>query len=123
MVLEELEDVQITAPEKVVLRCQIDRGRPTAEVAWYRDDKIISDDKGYVIEKDSDTPTLTIAKSKETDSATYRCKAVNKVGEAQTECRVTVVLRTLHFLLHITDYFILQHSCFLCKFYGLQFPV
>ena len=38
-ILEELEDLVKTAPEKVVLECKIDPGDPKAEITWFRKDR------------------------------------------------------------------------------------
>ena len=41
-ILEELEDLVKTAPEKAVLECKIDSGDPKAEITWFRKDRQVS---------------------------------------------------------------------------------
>ena len=87
-------------PERVDLSCQIYLGTPTADVQWYRNGKEINNLKYNITTGVNDVwRTLSIVKSEETDSATYRCEAVNKVGKTQTECIVDV-LRKFHFYRH-----------------------
>jgi len=82
--------------EKVVLSCQVSSGVPKAEVHWYRSSKMrmmfreIFNDEKYEMRRDGDTLTLIIAVSEATDSAIYRCEAVNKVGKVRTECQLHV---------------------------------
>jgi len=98
--LEQLENVRLEAPEKLVLNCRISPGDPAAQSSWYRDgtsgvfSEIFTDQK-YEITAHDDTRSLIIAVSEVTDSATYRCEAVNKYGKVRTQCRV-VVLRMFH---------------------------
>jgi len=100
MLLEGLRNVQVTAPEKVTLRCLIYLGRPTAEVQWYSNGKKIFTGDKYEITRDGETMSLVIAKSEETDSAIYRCEAINVFGEVQAECCV-VVARTLNVVINV----------------------
>jgi len=95
--LEELNSVRLMAPDKLVLSCRISPGDPTAEVRWYRTRflykifmEVVSDEK-YEIIRDGDTASLIIAVSQSSDSAIYRCEAVNKFGKVRTECRVVVL--------------------------------
>ena len=101
---EGLTNVRVKAPEKVELICRINPGFPIAEIEWYRSGKcckifkeIFSDEK-YDIkitedEEDFDCVmvSLIIAVSEVSDSAIYRCEAVNKFGKVRTECRVVVL--------------------------------
>jgi len=92
-----LKKVQVVAGEKVELSCRINRGCPAAEVHWYRSGKIckmfseIDNSDKYEMTSDADRRSLIIAVSEVTDSATYRCEAVNKYGKVRTECRLVVL--------------------------------
>lgn len=88
--LEDLTDATLIAPEKVVLSCRISAGDPPAEMHWYRDNKEIYKNKRYEMTRDGDTASLIIAASETTDSATYRCEAVNKLGKVKTDCSLVV---------------------------------
>jgi len=98
--LEELENMRLVAPEKVTLSCRIKLGDPTADVHWYRSGKLfkifreIFNDEKYETKRDGDMLSLIIAVSEATDSAIYRCEAVNKFGNVRTESSL-VVLRKL----------------------------
>jgi len=100
---ERLKNIRLVAPEKVVLSCCIKLGDPTADVRWYRSGKVfkifreIFNDEKYEMRRDGDMLSLIIAVSEATDSAIYRCEAVNKFGKVQTESSL-VVQRTYHCL-------------------------
>ena len=94
--LDGLRSIKVKSSEKVELSCQMYLGQPTADVKWYRNGKKISNNQKYKITRDGDTMSLIITESEETDSAIYRCEAVNKLDKVHTECDV-VVLRTFRF--------------------------
>ena len=100
--LEGMTNVRIMAPDKAVLSCRIKLGDPVADMHWYRSGKIckmfreIFNDEKYETRRDGDTLSLIIAVSKVTDSAIYRCEAINKFGKVRTESSL-VVLRTYCF--------------------------
>jgi len=96
--LEELADATLVAPEKATLSCRISAGDPAAEMHWYRDGKEIFKSKRYEMTRDGDTASLVIAATETTDSATYRCEAVNKLGKVKTEC--SVVVHSMYFYLN-----------------------
>jgi len=88
--LEDLNDATLLAAEKAVLSCRISAGDPAAEMHWYRDGKELFKNKRYELTRDGDTAALIIAAAETTDSATYRCEAVNKLGKVATECKILV---------------------------------
>ena len=96
--LDGLKNARVQRHEKITLSCRISRGVDTADVQWYRTGRCckifgkIFDDEKYRITSYDDTMSLTIAECEESDSATYRCEAVNKFGKVRTEC-IVVVLR------------------------------
>jgi len=111
--LEGLQDVQVTASDRVPLTCQIYLGRPRAKVQWYRNDKKIFAGDKYEIttDEDGETMSLVIAEATVKDSATYRCKASNKVGKVHTECDVEV-LRTFRWFIYLFIYSLIVYSFF-----------
>jgi len=88
--LDDLNDATFVAPDKAVLSCRISPGDPAADIHWYRDGKEVFKSKKYEMTRDGDTVSLVLAATETTDSATYRCEAVNKLGKVKTECSVVV---------------------------------
>jgi len=99
--LVSLKNVRVEAGEKATLSCEMSSGRPAGEIHWYRSGRCckifreIFDDDKYEIKRDDKTMSLVISVTERTDSATYRCEAVNKFGKVRSECRLVVVQRTL----------------------------
>ena len=94
--IEDLTDGNFVTPDKIQLSCRISPGQPTAEIHWFRDGKEIYKNKKYEMAQDGDTMTLTIATSEPTDSATYACEAVNKLGRVKTQCSIVVNSKCSH---------------------------
>jgi len=93
--------MKLEARKELALSCQVRRGSPSADVNWYRNGKKILSDEKYKITTEGDTMKLTIKECEATDSATYRCDVINKLGEVQqTECCVQV-LRAFRFFIDI----------------------
>ncbi|XP_072435215.1 uncharacterized protein [Chiloscyllium punctatum] len=67
-------------------------GTPKPNIMWYTNDQILEGDKHIIEEKDSGHHYLNIANITESDAGVYKCKAVNKAGEAVSEA----VLKVLH---------------------------
>ena len=42
LILEDLEDLIKTAPDKAVLECKIEPGDPKAEITWFRKDRQVT---------------------------------------------------------------------------------
>lgn len=64
------------------------------EVAWYVDEKVITDDEHYVIVEapdGDDRYSLLIENCKPSDTGVYRCIARNAVGEAECSAPVNVM--------------------------------
>ena len=75
-------DFRIPENSDAVFKCSV-IGVPTPEVKWYKEYTCIEpDDLKYVISEEKGSHTLKIRKVCLSDSATYRCRAVNGVGEA-----------------------------------------
>lgn len=67
-------------------------GIPHPEVTWYFDDKpILRDDDKYKIKRDGDACCLYVKDCAYGDSGRYRCRAVNKGGEAECVANLAVV--------------------------------
>ncbi|XP_014485518.1 PREDICTED: muscle M-line assembly protein unc-89-like isoform X3 [Dinoponera quadriceps] len=67
-------------------------GIPHPEVTWYFNDRpILKDDDKYKIKRDGDACCLYVKDCSYDDSGRYRCKAVNKGGEAECAANLAVV--------------------------------
>ncbi|XP_057602279.1 titin isoform X1 [Hippopotamus amphibius kiboko] len=75
-------DFRLPENSDAVFKCSV-IGIPTPEVKWYKEYMCIEpDDVKYVISEEKGSHTLRIHNVCLSDSATYRCRAVNCVGEA-----------------------------------------
>uniref|UniRef100_A0A2K5RZ69 Titin n=1 Tax=Cebus imitator TaxID=2715852 RepID=A0A2K5RZ69_CEBIM len=75
-------DFKIPENSDAVFKCSV-IGIPTPEVKWYKEYMCIEPDNiKYVISEEKGSHTLKIRNVCLSDSATYRCRAVNCVGEA-----------------------------------------
>lgn len=75
-------DFKIPENSDAVFKCSV-IGIPTPEVQWYKEYMYIEpDNEKYVISEEKGCHTLKIRNVCLSDSATYRCRAVNCAGEA-----------------------------------------
>ena len=85
-ILEPLHDVIVCEGETVVLSTQVS-GNPPAEVAWFKNDKPITD----IPEKVEETVhSITLSRPSPLDSAKYSIVATNSMGTAKSICNVIV---------------------------------
>ncbi|XP_020293629.1 obscurin isoform X3 [Pseudomyrmex gracilis] len=67
-------------------------GIPHPEITWYFNDKpILKDNDKYKIKRDGDACCLYVKDCTYDDSGRYRCRAVNKGGEAECAANLAVV--------------------------------
>nr|XP_033808222.1 myosin-binding protein C, slow-type isoform X3 [Geotrypetes seraphini] len=71
------------------LNCSV-RGNPKPKITWMKNKIIIQDDPRYRMFSNQSVCTLEIRKPSPYDAGTYTCKAVNKLGEADVECKLEV---------------------------------
>ncbi|XP_036900257.1 titin isoform X1 [Sturnira hondurensis] len=75
-------DFKVPESSDAVFKCSV-IGIPSPEVKWYKEYMCIEPDNiKYVISEENGSHTLRIRNVCLSDSATYRCRAVNCVGEA-----------------------------------------
>ncbi|XP_059559930.1 titin isoform X1 [Myotis daubentonii] len=75
-------DFKVPESSDAVFKCSV-IGVPSPEVKWYKEYMCIEPDNvKYVISEENGSHTLKIRNVCLSDSATYRCRAVNSVGEA-----------------------------------------
>ncbi|KAF3425118.1 hypothetical protein E2986_07915 [Frieseomelitta varia] len=67
-------------------------GVPRPDVTWYFNDRLIShDDDKYKIKRDGDACCLYVKDCTYDDAGTYKCKAVNRGGEAECAANLAVI--------------------------------
>ncbi|XP_046430804.1 obscurin isoform X8 [Neodiprion fabricii] len=67
-------------------------GIPRPEVSWYYNDKpILTDTDKYKIKRDGDACCLYVRNCTPADAGRYKCKAVNRQGEAECTANLEVV--------------------------------
>ena len=94
-IIEGIQDETIVSPEDAILDCEIRPGDPKAAIHWYKDTKEIYKNKKYDVTYQEDIAELTVKGSEPSDTGTYRCEAVNKIGKVQTEAKLTIISRLL----------------------------
>ncbi|KAH0616997.1 hypothetical protein JD844_028542 [Phrynosoma platyrhinos] len=71
------------------LNCSV-RGNPKPKITWMKNKIIIMNDPRYRMFSNQGVCTLEIRKPSPFDGGTYTCRAVNSLGEAETECKLEV---------------------------------
>lgn len=71
------------------LSCAL-RGRPKPKVMWYKNQMDLSTDARFRMFSNHGVLTLEIRKPCAFDAGTYSCRAVNTLGEAESECKLEV---------------------------------
>lgn len=67
-------------------------GVPRPDITWYFNEKpIVQDDDKYKIKRDGDACCLYVKDCAYDDSGVYKCRAVNKGGEAECAANLTIV--------------------------------
>lgn len=83
---ESLKDVIIGLDKPLTLSCVVG-GMPIPEVYWYKNNQPFASKH---ISYESRYAKYTIESTTETTAATYRCQAINEMGESNCECTVIV---------------------------------
>ncbi|XP_072128220.1 myosin-binding protein C, cardiac-type [Mobula birostris] len=84
-----LVDRSVICGYNATLSCAL-RGTPKPKVTWYKNHLDLSTDARYRTFCNHGVLTLEIRKPCPFDAGTYCCKAVNNLGEAESECRLEV---------------------------------
>ena len=85
----DLDTVTATEGRPSTLRCVV-TGRPTPNVTWYKEDKVIKNTPSQEIQYINNIATLSLKKTNLFDAGRYQCKAVNPAGEATTSAELIV---------------------------------
>ncbi|XP_071499535.1 titin-like [Diadema antillarum] len=85
-----VQDVEVKPGETAHLRVKV-AGKPTPEVTWYRDGKVLQPSPRHTIMSDTEgNASLVISEAQPGDDAEYLCKAVNPHGVVS--CRADVIV-------------------------------
>ncbi|KPP72549.1 titin-like, partial [Scleropages formosus] len=87
--LKAFESKEVVKGSDVVLEGNISGSSPF-EVTWYRDNKIIRNDKKHKINIFEDAVALQILKCEVGDVGNYQCIVTNEVGESSCDCQVAL---------------------------------
>ncbi|XP_066583322.1 platelet-derived growth factor receptor alpha-like [Prorops nasuta] len=71
----------------MVFRC-ISEGRPTPNISWYKDDKLITTNDQYVLSKKNQE--LQINYWLEYNAGTYKCRAENRFGRREASQQISI---------------------------------
>ncbi|XP_015180266.1 PREDICTED: muscle M-line assembly protein unc-89 isoform X4 [Polistes dominula] len=83
--LQQLPDFDVKFPAKI-------SGIPKPDVSWYFNDQpILKDNEKYKIKRDCDACCLYVKDCTYDDTGIYKCKAVNRAGEAECSATLNVV--------------------------------
>ncbi|XP_047356866.1 obscurin isoform X6 [Vespa velutina] len=83
--LQQLPNFDAKFPAKI-------SGIPKPDVTWYfKDQPILKDNDKYKIKRDSDACCLYIKDCTYDDSGIYKCKAVNRAGEAECSAKLAII--------------------------------
>ena len=92
MILSPLQDTTAIAGKSVRLECDLSLGHPKADIRWYRDARELYRSPKYKMSYDEfqNIAQCVIHQVEAGDSGKYRCEAFNRMGRAETKCRLTV---------------------------------
>ncbi|KAM6436429.1 myosin-binding protein C, slow-type [Liasis olivaceus] len=89
MFTQPLVDTYAISGYNATLNCSV-RGNPKPKITWMKNKIIIVNDPRYRMFSNQGVCTLEIRKPSPYDGATYTCRAVNSLGEAEVECKLEV---------------------------------
>lgn len=85
-----LKDTKATIPGKVKLSADVDLGKPTAEVKWFKDWKELYAGPKYGISQSKHKTELEFKEPQNNDAGKYRCLVRNALGEDECEAVLTI---------------------------------
>lgn len=83
---EPLKDISIGLNKPVTLSCIVG-GVPIPEVTWYKNEQVFA---SRFVSYENRNAKFTIESTTVTSAGTYRCHAVNEVGESSSSCTVVI---------------------------------
>ncbi|XP_073397927.1 myosin-binding protein C, cardiac-type [Dendrobates tinctorius] len=84
-----LANRSVIAGYNATLSCAL-RGSPKPKITWYKNKMDLSGEARYRSFSKQGVLTLEVRKPSPFDGGVYTCRAVNELGEAETECRLEV---------------------------------
>uniref|UniRef100_A0A1I8GNE9 Ig-like domain-containing protein n=1 Tax=Macrostomum lignano TaxID=282301 RepID=A0A1I8GNE9_9PLAT len=90
--VQPLTDMQVYDGDEVVLKCSVSGSKPI-KVAWYHDDKDITNAEDFVIsfDEESGVASLVIVEVFPEDRGVYKCVVENVHGKSETQALLQVV--------------------------------
>lgn len=83
---EQLKDISIGLNKPVTLSCFVG-GFPIPEITWYKNDQPFAT---RLLSYENRNAKYTIESTVESSAGTYKCHAVNEMGESSTSCTVVI---------------------------------
>jgi hypothetical protein len=83
---EQLKDITIGLNKQVAMSCVVS-GTPIPEITWFKNDQVFAN---KFVTYENRTAKFLIETTTENSAGTYRCQAVNEVGECSTSCNVII---------------------------------
>lgn len=83
---EQLKDISIGLNKHITLSCFVG-GFPIPEISWYKNDQVFAT---RLISYENRNAKYTIESTMESSAGSYRCHAVNEMGESSTSCTVVI---------------------------------
>ncbi|KAL2100274.1 hypothetical protein ACEWY4_004668 [Coilia grayii] len=94
--LKQMRSKTVDAGKKTALTCELEAGSPLPKIKWYKGDVEISGrnkPKNTKIKKKKQgrVSELQFKSPRESDTATYKCEAVNNLGKVSVMGNLTVI--------------------------------
>lgn len=83
---ETLKDVSIGLNKTLTLSCVVS-GFPIPEITWYKNEQVFS---SRLVSYENRHAKFTVESTTETTAGSYRCHAINEMGESSTSCTVVI---------------------------------
>ncbi|CAH1802732.1 unnamed protein product [Owenia fusiformis] len=89
-VITPLKETSVSAPKDATMTCEIDSGKPKADIRWFKDAKEVYKSRRHEMSYSAKTASLTIYDTEPSDAASYKCEASNPLGLVDTTARLII---------------------------------
>lgn len=86
MFSESLKDIMVGLNKSVTLSCVVG-GAPIPEISWFKNNQGFA---SRLVSYENRNAKFTIESTTESSAGTYKCYAINEMGESETSCTVTI---------------------------------